>query len=230
MKVGVIIPTRGDRPLFKKNCLRLLQNQTLPPNTILFVDQPPESEECDITKRYRFGYDYFRGKDFDVLAFMEDDDWYHSQYLEIMIQKWQEHGRPELFGTNYTIYYNIRLFRYFTMRHTQRSAAMSTLIKPDMNFTWCKDSEAYTDSHLWFSATHLSTKKRLISNVFKPEFNICLGIKHGVGKTGGLNHLTALHRYIGANATDDRSKDFLMKTVDVESFEFYCNYFKNNST
>jgi len=225
MKIGVIIPTRGDRPLFLKNCLRLINNQTLRPNEIYFVDHPPTSHLCDITKRYRLGYNYFRNKGMDILFFMEDDDWYSPYYIETMIAKWIQAGEPEIFGTAYTIYYNIRLFKFFTMRHTRRSAAMSTMILPDMDFDWCRDQEAYTDSHLWFCAKHLKTGKKLAGKVFSPEREICIGIKHGIGKTGGENHTTFLSRYLGNGATDDSAKIWLKKTIDFESFEFYSTYF-----
>ena len=225
MKIGVIIPTRGDRPLFLKNCLRLIKNQTLQPYEVYFVDDPPTSDQCDITKRYRLGYDYFRNKGMDVLFFMEDDDWYHQDYLRQMVAQWVHCNKPELFGTNYTIYYNIRLFKYFTMRHTRRSATMSTMILPDMDFDWCRDQEAYVDSHLWFCAKHIKSGKKLDGKVFRPEHEICVGIKHGIGKTGGENHTTFLHRYLGNGATDDSTKIWLKKTVDFESFEFYSTYF-----
>ena len=225
MKIGVVIPTRGDRPLFLKNFFRLIKNQTLQPTEIYLVDESPSSYECDITKRYRLGYDYFRNKGMDVLLFMEDDDWYSPLYIETMIQNWTMAGEPELFGTNYTIYYNIRLFKFFTMRHTRRSAAMSTLILPDMDFDWPKDSEPYTDSHLWFLSKHLKTGKKLDGKVFRPDLDICVGIKHGIGKTGGENHTTFLNRYSGNGATNDSDKIWLKKTVDLESFEFYSTYF-----
>jgi glycosyltransferase involved in cell wall biosynthesis len=222
MRVGVIVPTRGDRPLFLQNCKRLISNQTLKPTEVLFVDFKPINSQKDITKRYRFGYDYFRNKGLDVIALMEDDEWYHPEYLERMTSQWDKSGRPDLLGTNYTIYYHVRLFKYFIMRHTRRSVAMSTLIKPDMNFNWCPDTEAYTDSHLWFAAKHQYGKK-LTGIVWAPPFHLCLGIKHGVGLTGGSNHTTDLHRYNRPGSFNDSECLFLKKTVDSISFEFYKN-------
>lgn len=212
IKVGVIIPTRGDRHKLLDNAIRMINAQTFQPTLVNIVDFAP-GPECDITKRYREGYDWFRGMKMDVLAFWEDDDWYSPTYLATMVSQWLLHGRPELFGTNYTHYYHLRLFAHFQMTHLQRSSAMSTLIKPDLDFKWCKDTERYTDTHLWMVSA-------LEKKLFAPEKVICIGMKHGSGKSAGNYHDNRLDRYI--NNDDDRS---FLKQVDPESFEFYNNFF-----
>jgi glycosyltransferase involved in cell wall biosynthesis len=213
MKIGIIIPTRNDRPGFLENCLRMLKAQTLQPEVIEVVDYIPVSDACDITDRYRTGYDRLRGLGLDAIAFIEDDDFYTSDYLETMAKYWIREGRPNLLGLDHTVYYNIRLFAHFTMYHSTRSSAMNSFIKPDMNFDWGVDENPYTDVHLW---------NLLRGKIVVPEKEICLGIKHGVGKCGGQSHTTHLSRYI--NKDEDRS--FLKSIMDRESFEFYSNYFK----
>lgn len=214
MKLAVLIPDRGDRPDFMRNCMRMLRAQTLKPDVIEIVDDKPLSDECDITWRYRIGYDRLRNRRIDLIAMMENDDWYHPAYLETMVRNWRAHGCPDLFGTRATLYYHINLFRHMTMNHHTRSSAMSTLIKPDMNFVWCPDAEPYTDSHIW------SVIKGGITHT--PEKMICIGIKHGVGLCGGKSHTTALERYL----YEDHDHRLLRKHMDSESFEFYTNYFK----
>ncbi len=216
MKIAVLIPTRGDRPLFLENCLRMINSQTLKPNHIEVVNDAPLNNECDITWRYRNGYDKLRNKGFDVILLMEDDDWYAPNYIETMVNKWVEKGKPDLLGHTHTIYYHIKLFSYFTMNHLTRSSAMNTLIKADLNFDWCVDHEPYTDLHLW---------KTLKGVLFTPEKNICLGIKHGVGLCGGRSHLDRLHRY-DKHGTNDQNKEFLKSLMDEDSYNFYTNYFK----
>lgn len=212
MKVGIIIPDRGDRPEFLKNCLRMLAAQTLQPFVTLIIDFPPTDNNIDITKRYRIGYEEMRKKGVDVIALWENDDWYAPNYLETMLKKWIEAGMPDIFGTDNTIYYHIKLFALHTMFHVERSSAMSTFIKPGLFFNWCPDDEPYTDMHLWAT---------LKGKVFRPEKLICLGIKHGVGLCGGYSHVTKLHRFTQI----DLNKDFLRNNLDETSFEFYSNYF-----
>ncbi len=214
MKVGIIIPDRRDRPKLLANSLRMLEAQTLKPYCIALVNDKPISDKPDITWRYRKGYDFLREKGVDIIAFWENDDWYSPDYLRYMTDKWVEHGKPDLFGTNHSIYYNIKLKKYFEMLHDQRSPAMNTFIKPDMNFEWCPDYETYTDLHL-FKTLKLNYK------VFRPERLYTLGIKHGIGKLGGSSHIDKLHRY----KTEDNG--FLKRTLDPVSYNFYWNYFND---
>jgi hypothetical protein len=214
-----------------ENLKRMMSSQTFQPEITEIIDYAPESNECDITPRYRRGYDRMRNRGLDVIALMEVDDYYAPEYLETMVAAWESAGRPDLFGTDYTIYYNIRVWGFFTMNHIERSSAMSTLIRPDMNFPWCVDNEPFTDMWLW-NLTDLGAgmpfEQRLKGKVFKPHKHICIGIKHGVGKLGGRSHVDRLERYTHTkNGTEDPSKSYLRSFMDEESFEFYSNYFEN---
>lgn len=213
MKIAVLIPTRNNRPELLDNCLRMIEAQTLKPNHIEIVNDSPILEKCDITWRYRIGYDRLRKKGFDAILLMEDDDYYSPNYIETMVHEWEKQGKPEIFGTDYTIYYHIKLFAWFTFYHSVRSSAMSTLIKPDLKIDWPNDSEPYTDLYLW---------RQLQFGVFKPKNHICLGIKHGTTMTGGQSHVDRLHRYI----ENDSSKKFLRSVMDDASFNFYSNFIK----
>jgi hypothetical protein len=212
MKIAVLIPDRGDRPEFLKNCIRMVSSQTLRPSHIEIVNDLPISGTCDITYRYRIGYERLRGKGFDLIAFMENDDWYSVDYLLKMGEYWNKEGRPKLLGTGCTIYYHLREKKYFTMYHTTRSSAMNTFIIPDLSFPWCMDTEPYTDIHLW---------QTLPGKIVNPATVLSIGIKHGVGLCGGSMHVDRMHRY----RDSDQKLSFLKKHLDPESFEFYSNYF-----
>lgn len=217
MKIGVLIPTRNDRPLFMENCLRMLQAQTLQPAIIEIVDDPPRSHDKDITWRYRTGYDRLRGKGLDVIALWENDDWYAPNYLEYMVKMWQDKMKPWLLGTNFTIYYHVKLKAWFKMEHDERASAMNTLIVPDLDFPWCEDNDPYTDLHLWSTLPGIT--------IPQPSALISMGIKHGDGKCGGRNHIDKLERY----KYDDKDSMFLYETIaiagrDQDSFNFYNNY------
>lgn len=213
MRIGIIVPTRGDRKDFLQNCLKLIYAQSIFEDESIHVvleiiAYEPLSESCDITQRYRQGYDNLRNKEIDVIAFMEDDDWYSPDYLQTMVSKWVDSGKPDLLGTTYTIYYHVGLFAHFQMNHHSRSSAMSTLIKPDLDFKWCPDNEPYTDIHLW---------QTLKGVLFTPEKHICLGIKHGVGKCGGKSHVDRLFRY----ENEDKNGVWLKSVIGEKDFDFY---------
>lgn len=211
MKIAIIIPDRGDRPKFLDNCLRMIQGQTIKPNFVHVVNEPPKDNECDITLRYKIGYESVSEKNnFDLILLMENDDFYAPNYIETMINAWISHGKPEIFGTNYTIYYHLNERAFFTMNHSRRASAMNTLIKPNLNIQWPQNNDPYTDIALW---------KQLNGITFRPENIISIGIKHGVGKCGGKNHKCNMHRYINK----DKNFDFLKQNMDVQSFNFYTH-------
>lgn len=215
IKIALLIPYRNDRPLFMENLRNMIKYQTLQPSIIEIVDYPAESDQVDITQRYKRGYEKLRNLGIDIISFMEVDDWYAPNYLEVMIAKWKEHGQPDLFGTAKTMYYHLQLKAYFMMEHHDRASAMNTFIKPDMNFPWPVDIEPFTDLHLW----------RTIPNrvVWMPDKWYSIGCKHGIGKTiAGGSHIIddrVRRRYINPD------NGFLKETLDAESFEFYWNYF-----
>lgn len=211
MKTAVLIPTRNDRPGFLKNCLRMIEAQTFPPDDVEVIGYNPESDRCDITQRYRRGYEKLCGKGYDYIALMEDDDWYSPDYLETMRGEWRKRGQPDIFGTGYTIYYHLKLGAYFTMYHQDRASAMNTLIKPDLEINWPVDHEPFTDMHLW---------RTIHGVVFFPEKVISMGMKHGIGLCGGRSHVDKLHRYT------QKDEGFLEKTLDPESYKFYSKFYE----
>jgi len=212
--VGIIIPDRNDRPEFLENCLRMINGQTIKPTIIEVVNDTPLNDFCDITRRYRMGYDRLRDKNLDCILFIENDDWYAPNYIETMLGKWLELGRPQLCGTQYTIYYHIGERSHYTFDHFRRSSAMNTLIIPDLQFDWGQDHNPYTDSWLWMMV------KELIGQTFMPIEVISIGIKHGIGKVGGEFHSDKLHRYVNK----DPDFAFIRGHMDDASFNFYSTY------
>jgi hypothetical protein len=190
MKIGVIIPTRGDRPQMLDTAIRQMEYQTLKPDLVKIVNFEPVEGVCDITKRYRIGYDYFRGKGFEVIALIEDDDFYREDYLETMVLEWIKAGKPNIIGQTRTIYYHLKEQAWFIMNHKSRSSAMNTMLKADLDIEWCLDHDPYTDLKLWsqfYSKSH---------HIFTPKNIICIGLKHGVGMSGGEFHNTYLERFV----------------------------------
>lgn len=205
MRVGVIMPHRNDRPKFLEQFHRILSRQTLQPEIVEIVDYEPKSDSVDITERYKYGYDKLRGKGLDVIAFLEIDDWYSNDYLETMVNGWNSHGRPKMFGLDYTIYYHLCVEKSFVFKHDKRSSMMSTLMIPDLNIEWCKDDYPYTDSYLW---------KTIGGKLFNPRKDIALGLKHGLSLCGGKFHSENLDRY------KEKWID-LKKFVGEEDWNFY---------
>lgn len=213
MHLTCLIPTRGkERAGFLAHCLRLLNTQTRKPDAILVVDHAPTSNEIDITQRYRIGYQAC--KNTDLIAFIEDDDYYAPEYLETMLNAY---NGADIMGLNQTPYYHIFERKYFYQRHTTRAAAMSTFIKPNLDINWPKDSEPFTDLHIWEQI-----KKRHM--VAPPHEGFAIGIKHGTTLTGASYHNTRMERY----RFHDPKMKWLKEHTTKESFEFYRSIGKAN--
>ena len=89
MKIGVLIPTRGDRVKFLAQANKLLSKQTMKPHEVNIVNFKPSDGNKDITKRYRVGCNQlFNEKKCDLVIFWEDDDWYSNDYIETVFKSW----------------------------------------------------------------------------------------------------------------------------------------------
>lgn len=223
MNLGIIIPDRNDRPELLSNCLRMMNAQALQPAHIELMDYTPLSDAVDITQRYRLGYERMQDRNVDLIAFIENDDWYHPKYLQYMVAQWLISGQPDLFGPNQSIYYHLGLRKYYTLQHFTRASACNTFIKPELNINWPADSEPYTDMYLWH---HLKGQKK----TFTPDAIYTIGIKHGIGRIGGQRHNTGLEQYnrngntsFENNKHTDPDFDFLKQHMDADSLQFYTN-------
>lgn len=218
MKIGILIPDRGDRPKFMDHCMKMMASQDIFGEIDLYFyvvgpDKLPPSNNCDITARYRIGYDYLSKRQVDLIFFVESDDWYSTDYIKETLIAWEKDERPDIFGTRETIYYHIKLKAWYLTQHEQRSCAMNTVIKPNLRLTWPIDHEPFTDIWLW-GLPHLSKK------LYSPQIIHSIGIKHGVGMTGGKSHIDRLHRYINK----DENMEWLKSHIDESSFNFYKQY------
>lgn len=206
--IGVLIPDRGDRPVFMRQCKEYLERQTVKPNHTYIVDQAPASADLDVTYRYRIGCKHLFALGCDVVIFFESDDWYSADYIERMMLQWERAGRPELFGIGQTVYYHVFENKYVVIDHKKRASAMSTMVtKRILSMSWPRDNNPYLDVELW---------EQLRGVTFVPVVPICLGIKHGVGMVGGGAHN-------GDNAHYNRYDEngLWLRGIVGKDFEFY---------
>lgn len=207
-KIGVLIPTRGDRPKFLEHALYLLSKQIQKVDFIEVVDDIPNSNQKDITYRYRVGCERLVKKGADVIVFWEDDDWYHETYIQKMIEYWCSCSRPQIFGVSFTIYYHLKIRKWLRQNHEGRASAMNTIVTKDIvNFEWPDDSESFLDLILWKKLTGRAIELASIKSI---------GIKHGVGLCGGGGHKNTMWY-----KNEDPGMRWLASHVDHKSLEFY---------
>ena len=209
VKIGILIPTRGDRSAFVKFAKVLISRQTVKHHSLLIFDDPPKSELPDITYRYRVGCERLFKQGCDVIFFWEDDDWYAPNYLEKMVSAWIEMNKPDIFGIDTTLYYHLVSQKYLHINHPGRASAMSTMVtKKILGIVWCDDNYSYTDIHIW---------KKLRGKTVNFGDRICVGIKHGIGLTGGGGHKKDWNTYNSQDANYEYLKRIVGK--DIKTYE-----------
>lgn len=212
MKIGIAIPTRGDRSLFLSRCLEMMENQTRKADLIHIVSEAPKSEDKDITYRYKKAFNKLFADGCDVVFLIEDDDYYSEIYIETMFNEWVKAGKPEVFGTDSTTYYHLNRKCYKVMQHKNRSSAFSTMVtNAVLNIDFPKDNEPFLDLEIW---------KQLNGKTFTDSNNICMGIKHGVGLLGGKGHNESF-----PYEKQDNNHEFL-KSVVGNMYNSYINLLK----
>ena len=209
MKFCLIIPTRGDRPKLIERCKFQIKRQTLQPEVTIWINDPPVPNVKDVTKRYRLGIERATKLGYDFAVFWEDDDWYHPQYLEWLINGWNSNGKPDLFGVGETYYYNINVDGKKHMKHTNRTSAFCTMVKLPFKGTWPADNYPYLD-------LHLAKKHKVVTQGFTDKI-YAIGIKHGIGMSGGGGHRESFKW----DSIGQTSKDWLKNHLSVDDLKFY---------
>ncbi len=211
MKIGVICPYRpGDKPEFLDQFKKYIAAQTLKPDCIFYKNYEPESDEVDVTQRYRRGYEEAQIFECDIVLFMEFDDFYHPTYIETMLAAWEDKGRPDLLTLASSFYYHIS-GKYFEIG---RPSANTFLLRTGLPIKWGDDNYAYVD------VTLLGQLQRRYHSTPTP---ICIGIKHGIGMVGGGCHNSDNERYTEMDADGS----WLKGIVGDENWEFYKSLKEN---
>jgi hypothetical protein len=101
--------------------------------------------------------------------------------------------------------------------HPGRSSMFCTSlhIKENINkvWTWPLDSERFLDLWIWRKwNTHSKNTVDFTDKIYT------IGIKHGIGLTGGGGHDTSSNFY-----TDTYDSEWLKSHIDDYSYNFYCS-------
>lgn len=201
MIIGALIPDRGDRPQLLELCKYMLSRQTRKPDFIQLVNYKPKGPEYDLTARVRLGVDILKRKGCSCIFIIENDDYYSPEYIDKMSAAWLSNGSPDLLGISSTYYYHIKRAEYTILRHSGRSSLFCTVISAKADIPYPTDNTIFLDLHLW-------AKMKGIAIDFK--YPIAIGIKHGIGLTGGSGHNKMQYKF------KDTSGDFLGAVVREE--------------
>ena len=173
------------------------------------INHTPKSDSVDLVLRVKQGYNMAKRDGFEYVFIIEDDDYYPENYFELFGDFWNY----DFVGYSDTVYYNLRNKTHQTFVHKERASLFCTGFKVSAleKFNWPNDNYTFLDIRLWEYANMSGKSIKLLPN------NPCLGIKHGIGKTGGKAHGMVLQNC-------DKDISYLRSRVDAEAFEFYKDF------
>lgn len=201
------MPDRSDRPEFFAFAVKQVNRMGFGEAAYIINDRP-QGDEIDIVPRIKRGIEMAKRDGFDFVLLIENDDYYPEEYLLHL----QDYWNYDFVGFSATTYYHLKNKTWQNMRHPNRSSLFCTgfRISALSNNFWnrVKDNTKFLDILIWEEAQRTSDKIKLLDS------NSCIGIKHGIGKTGGRGH------HMTFQYSDPEMK-WLKEHVDKEAFEFY---------
>ena len=203
MRFCTITPDRGDRPQFLDFCRHQLERMEVKPDKSYFILDEPKNSRPDLTWRLKLGLHMAERDGFDICYIIESDDYYPKDYFEKMYL----HDGEDFIGCSKTVYYNLRNQTWNEFSHEKRSSLFNTgfRISALKGFDWPANDHLFVDIMLW--------KHAMKHNHYLYDEAVGVGIKHNVGKVGGIGHKLTMPNQ------DDWQ--YLKDKVDPEAFMFY---------
>ena len=202
MRITCITPTCEGREPFLKLCRKYVERFTLQPEEHL-VQTGPFLENLDkLLSRVRT----------ELVAFIEDDDWYHPRYLADMVSR-LEYSKRAMIGYDPTLYYHVVRRGYMTLPHRGRASLYATVgIASVIESAYArlreKGGRISVDQSLWqmLAQTSVTTVGQL-----------AVGMKHGLTRTEGNGHYAPQEAW-----TKDHDMEYLKKIIGKEDAETYA--------
>lgn len=225
---SVITPT-GDRQQAFKLCCKMMKHQTLKPFEWIIVDDgfsdttPPDFPFVKYVKRSRRDREpshtlpcqiqHVIGKvSTGKVIMMEDDDWYHPDYLMKMSSLLDAH---ELVGHSHNVYYFLKERQYFIHQNDAHSSLCSSAFRKSI-FTFfhhMKLNNPFIDMKLW--------RFPRIKNkcLYRPDPLMVLGMKQLPGRVGATYNSN--RNILRGGLQEDQNFEYLKSIVgkDVEWYE-----------
>lgn len=172
MRIICVTPDKGDRPELLDKCRKLMSDQSRRPDEHITI-----TSDDGITGNVRKGIQQAIDMGADIIPIIENDDFYPQNYIELIESKWEEDAM--LLGFSATTYYHIKFRMYRNMMHPSRASLMQTVFSPNIDLSlFPDDKEKFLDLHIW---------KQDVKKILLP-YSPALGIKHGIGASGGAAH------------------------------------------
>lgn len=229
--ITLLTPT-GGRPEAFALCEHYMSRQSVRPDQWIVVDDCEihttltrgqvsvrvepfwEPGQMTLPRNIKAGLETALGIGSDVVIIIEDDDWYHPDYIKTVMDRLNE---VSLAGEGKAKYYNVRTHRSIVHRNTRHASLCQTAFRSEcipeiINLIDRNPCQKYLDLDIW----KLNFSKR----VWRDK-TTCVGIKGMPGRGGiGYGH--------DDQRGDKDSQPFrLLKewigTDDARVYENFCN-------
>lgn len=233
-KLTVMTPT-GDRPIPFGLCLKWMERQTVKPDQWIIVDDgseplPELPDYAQVVTRHkrdgepvhtlplniRAGLTHVLH---DKLVFMEDDDWYHPEYLAMMSKGLDDY---KLFGEANSLYYRVRSRKFAHAMNTTHAALCSTGMTSSVYqwLYWATETDKpLVDLKLWHDYSGHKGLRPPVAMGYR-----CVGIKELPGRPG----LTAGWRGSDHYFTDDPDWQLLEQKIGDDT-NVYKPFYKGDA-
>jgi len=136
----------------------------------------------DLAERWTYAMQQVKKMKADKVVIIEDDDWYHESYLSIVSKNLDLY---DVVGADYSLYYHVKKRAAKNLIHKGRSSLYMTSFKSKVldTFKVTNTKHVFIDLDLW---KHV--KKEGYSMQFPLMVSHAIGIKHNIGKCGGIGH------------------------------------------
>ena len=126
-------------------------------NQEVLIRTPAESEGPSPHQNLLHAVPSIRG---DKILIVEDDDYYHPDYLKVMAALLDDYA---LVGEGRAVYYNVRTRRYLLWSNLTHASLAQTGFRAEalpVLIEGCRQGSAFVDIHLWKSSGGPSTSSR----------------------------------------------------------------------
>lgn len=238
-RIAVITPTRGDRDIFLEKCKNYVASQTVQPDEFIVIDYEPSpvnmSPKLDQIKRVIEGVKIAKNAGCRKIIIMEDDDYYGSNYIENVLNNWENEF---MIGGGSINSYHILLKKYLNWKSDQQlykdgkklpigSTLSQTAFTVDFFENFLRSGmlarNSNLDVDLWTYARAFNFPVKLFDN------DSFIAIKHNMSLCAGGMHSSL---DVWEKANEDPELKYLEKTVGKFHVEFYkqLHESKNDST
>lgn len=223
--ITIITPT-GGRPEAFALCEKYMARQSLKPDQWIVVDDYPQETICTmgqeiirpepfwsegqmtLPRNLLAGLNQAKG---DIVLVIEDDDWYHPDYIKIMAEKLKDH---DLVGEGGAWYYNIKNYRYITHDNKEHASLCQTgfsknILEPIKKLISNNLDQMFLDLKIWKLECNKLIFERLPINI---------GIKGMPGRGGiGYGHRDTMGK------PDSEAFVLLKEWIGLPDSEIYAN-------